>query len=142
METWSCSHQANCSATAAVCHGFGMQYHVVLHNSSLHAGHHDYHVPDYPHVTLGPGEYTTANLASLGFPDNSECPSGWYCDFISGYTQPVCHRDECVESQCLPSCTSTDDCARGFECVDVYGDGLDVVCYADCEFLNEEGLLP
>lgn len=78
----------------------------------------------------------------LGFPDNSACPSGWYCDFLSGYPEPMCHRDECVESQCLPSCTSTDDCARGFECVDVYGDGQDVVCYADCEFLNEEGLLP
>ena len=51
METWSCSPQANCSATAAVCYGVGMRYHVVLHNSFVHAGHHDYHVHDYPHVT-------------------------------------------------------------------------------------------
>lgn len=75
----------------------------------------------------------------IGLPDDSECPSGWYCDYLDGYTNPKCHRDQCVESFCSPTCTTPDDCPRGFDCIaDSAGRG---VCSADCEFLNENGWL-
>lgn len=75
----------------------------------------------------------------FGLPDDSYCSTGWYCDYLDGYTAPKCHRDQCVESYCSPTCATPDDCPRGFDCID---DGTGSgVCAADCEFLTSNGWL-
>ena len=75
----------------------------------------------------------------LGFPDNSACPSGWYCDFLSGYPDPVPPRR--VRREPVPPPAPDRRLRARLRVQDAHGDGQDVVCYADCEFLNEEGLL-
>ncbi len=78
----------------------------------------------------------------FGFPDDSACPSGWACDYLetsSGRLGYYCHDDQCIESQCFPSCDSTADCPRGFDCLDL-GDGSKA-CFADCTWLTDNGHL-
>jgi hypothetical protein len=85
---------------------------------------------------------TSSTCDFFGFPDDSACPSGWYCDYLEASTGRVdyyCHKDYCIESQCLPTCDQSEDCPRGFDCSDL-GDGTNA-CFADCEYLTSEGLL-
>jgi len=83
----------------------------------------------------------------IGFPDDSQCPNGWYCDTLDPGTAPVgnyCHRDSCYTAACFYECGSDsrtdEDCPRGFQCVGL-GAGAGEVCVADCAYLESNGFL-
>lgn len=69
--------------------------------------------------------------------NDSQCPSGWYCDNFTGYGR-VCHKDYCLMT-CNP--TVANSCPSGFSCGEVYAGDPSTYCVADCSFLTEGGYL-
>ena len=62
---------------------------------------------------------------------DADCPAGQTCDPNAFF----CHVDFCF-MDCNPN--AEDPCPRGYQCVDATGLG-DNVCFADCEWMNENG---
>ena len=75
-------------------------------------------------------------FASTTCRTNADCASGESCDeFVGGR---YCHQDYCLV-KCRPS-SGADECPRGLECGDIYGDGSLNACFGDCDWLLENGL--
>lgn len=69
--------------------------------------------------------------------NDSQCPSGWYCDQFTGLGR-VCHKDYCLMT-CNPNVDNS--CPSGFSCGLVYKGDPTTYCVADCTFLTEGGFL-
>ena len=74
--------------------------------------------------------------SSFCFSD-ADCTGGMLCD----PTYLVCYTAYCFESACFQDCTITDGdeaCPRGFQCIDVFGDGISSpVCVGECSFMDD-----
>ena len=66
----------------------------------------------------------------------ADCDPGYECEQVPGLGK-ICHADYCLVT-CNPSVE--DACPRGFECGDVTGMG-DNYCYADCNYMTQNGYL-
>lgn len=67
----------------------------------------------------------------------NDCEPGYACDDLDLDGRKECHRSFCLET-CNPN--AEEPCPRGFQCGDVTGTG-DYYCFADCEFMVDNGYL-
>jgi len=66
--------------------------------------------------------------------NDSQCPSGWYCDQFAFGEPKYCHEDFCMVTCNL---NDAEPCPRGYQCGLVGATNPNNYCYAECSWLNE-----